>query len=96
MATFVTLLQFTDQGIRNVKETTHRAEAFRGMAAKLGVEVKALFWTTGAYDLVVITEGSEQAALAAGLTVSALGNVRAQTLRAFDAAEMQKIISLMP
>jgi uncharacterized protein with GYD domain len=80
MATFITLVSFTDQGIRNVKDSPVRFEAFRSMAEGLGVTVK----------------GTEEAAAAVLMKVSSLGNVRSQTLRAFDADEMKRIISKMP
>jgi uncharacterized protein with GYD domain len=95
MATYISLLNFTDQGIRNVKETTKRAEAFTAMADKLGLKVKSIHWTTGNYDLVVVTEGSDEAAMAALLSVGSLGNVRSQTLRAYSSSEITKIIGMM-
>jgi len=52
MATFVVLAGFTDQGIRNVKETISRAEAFKEMARKSGITVKELYWTLGQYDVI--------------------------------------------
>ena len=96
MATFISLISFTDQGIRNVKESPNRAEAFAGMAAKLGLTVKNTYWTAGNYDLVVVTEGSDEAAMAALLSAGSLGNVRSQTLRGYSASEIKKIIALMP
>jgi uncharacterized protein with GYD domain len=96
MATFITLANFTDQGIRNVKESPHRAEAFTALAAKAGLTVKGMYWTAGAYDVVVITEGTDEAAMSTLLATGQLGNVRTQTLRAFSAAEFQKIIGNMP
>jgi uncharacterized protein with GYD domain len=96
MATFITLISFTDQGARNIKESPNRAEAFTAMAGKLGVTVKSLHWTVGQYDLVTVTEGSDEAQLAALFTTATLGNVRTQTLRAFSASEIKKVISLMP
>ena len=96
MATFISLISFTDQGIRNIKESPNRAEAFTGMAGKLGLTVKSMFWTAGNYDLVVVTEGSDEAAMAALLSAGSLGNVRSQTLRGYSASEIKKIIALMP
>jgi len=96
MATFISLISFTDQGIRNIKESPNRAEAFTGMAAKLGLTVKSIYWTAGNYDLVVVTEGSDEAAMAALLSAGSLGNVRSQTLHAYSASEIKKIIGLMP
>jgi len=96
MATFITLFSFTDQGIRAVKESPNRAEAFTAAAGKLGLKVKNLYWTAGSYDCVAVTEGSDEAAMAALLSLGSLGNVRSQTLRAYDAAEFRKILALLP
>lgn len=96
MATFISLVNFTDQGIRNVKESPNRAEVFKGLAAKLGLTVKSMYWTSGSYDLVLVTEGTDQAAMATLLSVGSLGNVRSQTLHAYSADEIKKIIALMP
>jgi uncharacterized protein with GYD domain len=96
MATFVTLMSFADQGIRNVKDSPDRFEAFRAMAEKLGVTVKSAYWTMGSYDMVVTVEGSEEAAAAVLLKVGSLGNVRSQSLRAFSAEEMRRILASMP
>lgn len=92
MATFISLLTFTDQGIRNVKDSPERLRAFETMAEKLGVKIKDAYYTVGEYDMVVITEGADDAATAALLKLSALGNVRSRTLRAFSVDEMKKII----
>jgi uncharacterized protein with GYD domain len=96
MATFISLINFTDQGIRSIKESPARYEAFRGMAEKLGVTVKDIYYTVGNYDLVVVVEGSDEAATAALLKVGSLGNVRTQTLRGFSVEEMKRIIGKMP
>jgi len=93
MATFISLCNFTEQGIRNVKESPHRAEAFKKAATKMGVTVKDLCWTVGAYDIVVVCEGSEEAVMATLLQVSTLGNVRTQTMRAYSAAEFGKFLA---
>ena len=96
MATFISLINFTDQGIRNVKDSPQRYEAFMAMAQKLGVTIRSVYYTVGNYDLVVIVEGSDEAATAALLKVGSLGNVRTQTLRAFSLDEMKSIIGKMP
>lgn len=96
MATFITLLTFTDQGMRSVKDSPGRVEAFKRMAQSLGVSVKDVFYTVGPYDLVVLTEGDEEAAMATLLRAGSLGNVRSQTLRGFSVEEMTKIMSRMP
>ena len=96
MATFIMLGQFTDQGIRNVKDTTKRAEAVKAAGKKVGVTVKDLYWTLGQYDTVLVADAQDEAAMTSfGLTVGAHGNVRTQTLRAFSAEEMGRIIGKM-
>lgn len=97
MATYIVLFSFTDQGIRNVKDTTKRAETFRETAKKLGVTVKEIYWTLGQYDGVASLEAPDAAAVTAvSLSMGALGNVRMQTLPAFSAGEMGDILSKMP
>jgi uncharacterized protein with GYD domain len=96
MATYVTLANFTDQGIRNIKDSPDRLGAFRAMAEKLGVTVKNVNYTVGAYDIVTVVEGSDEAVTAALLKLGSLGNVRTQTMRAFSPDEMKAMISKMP
>jgi uncharacterized protein with GYD domain len=93
MASYIVLTNFTEQGIRHIKDTLKRAEAFKEMAGKFGVKVKDLHWTLGQYDIVAIIEGPDDlSATALGLALGAMGNVRTQTLRAFGAAEMKQIL----
>jgi len=93
MATYVTLFNFTEQGLRNVKDTVKRVEAAKKAGAQAGLTIKDVVWTQGQYDIVVISEGSDETATNAFLlTTMKAGNVRGQTLRAFTAAEMQKIL----
>ena len=97
MATFITTVQFTEQGIKAVRDTCDRAAALMAAAEKLGVKVTGLYWTLGAFDGVIILEAPDEAtATAALLHLGALGNLRTQTARAFDAAEMRKILGLLP
>jgi len=93
MATYISLLNFTDQGIRNIKESPDRYTAFKSMAEKMGVSVKGIYYTVGQYDMVVVTEGTDEAITATLLKAGSLGNVRSQSLRAFSVDEMKKIIS---
>ena len=96
MALYILLAGFTDQGIRNVKDTPKRAEAFKSMAKKSGATVKDMFWTLGQYDIVAIVEAPDEITMTAlGLSTGALGNVRTQTLRAFTAADMKTILGKM-
>ncbi|MBH5370366.1 GYD domain-containing protein [Bradyrhizobium glycinis] len=96
MVTYVVLGNFTDQGVRNVKDSPKRAEAFKEMAKTFGVTVKEIVWTQGRYDVVTVIEApDEAAAMSLSLSLSALGNVRTETLRAFSAADMTKIVGKM-
>jgi len=97
MATYISLVNFTDQGIRNVKQTVERAETFTQMAKKVGVTVRDLYWTVGAHDVVVIADGPDEETLAAVfLAVGIQGNVRTQTMRAFSADQMKSILAKLP
>ena len=96
MAAYVVLGNFTDQGIRNVKDSPKRADAFKEMAKTFGVTVKELVWTQGRYDVVTVVEApDESAVMSLSLSLGALGNVRTETLRAFSAAEMTTIVGNM-
>jgi len=96
MATYLMLGQFTDQGIRNVKETVGRAESVKQAAAKVGARVKEVYWTLGQYDVATIVEAPDDAVLSAFLlSVGMLGNVRTQCVRAFSADEMGRILEKM-
>lgn len=96
MATYIVLANFTEQGIRNVKDSPNRAQAFKDMAQKAGVTVKDIYWTLGQYDIVAVLDAQDDmAATALGLSVGAMGNVRTQTLRAFTASDMQTILGKM-
>ena len=96
MATYVMLAHFTEQGIKNVKDSPKRAEAFKQAARRHGAMVKELFWTLGAYDIVTVVDAPDDVTMTAlGLIVGALGNVRTQTLRAFSEADMATILGKM-
>jgi uncharacterized protein with GYD domain len=93
MATYIVLESFTDQGMRAVKDTAKRGEAIRGMGKKMGVTVKDIYWTLGQYDVFTVLEAPDDAiATAFVLSIASAGNVRCQTLRAFSADEMGKIL----
>lgn len=92
MAINITLVNFTDQGIRNIKDSPQRAQAFRDLCKKNGVTVRDVFWCMGRYDMLVITEGAEEAMAATQLSVAKLGNVRTETLRAMDAETFKRVL----
>jgi uncharacterized protein with GYD domain len=96
MPTYIVLGQFTDQGIRNVKDTPKRAQALKDMAKKFGATVNAVYWTLGQYDIATIVDAPDDTSVnALLLSVGALGNVRTQTLRAFSTDEIGQILGRM-
>jgi uncharacterized protein with GYD domain len=93
MPTYIVLGNFTDQGIRNIKDTTKRASAVRESAKKVGASVKNLYWTLGAYDVVTVVDApDDQSAAALLFSIGSLGNVRTQSLKAFEADEVERIL----
>jgi uncharacterized protein with GYD domain len=93
MATFAILITETEQGETHIQQSVKRAASFREEARRFGVTVKALYWTLGGYDGIVIFEAPDDETAAALLfRLTSKGNVRTQTLRAFDADEMQAIL----
>jgi uncharacterized protein with GYD domain len=97
MPMFICTLNWTDQGIRSVKESPKRAQAARDLAKKLGVEIKEVYLTSGDSDLLLILDtpdGDNVAKFA--LALGSLGNVRSRTARAWPQAEFQKLISELP
>lgn len=97
MVTYIGMLNFTDRGIQNVKDTTKRAVAAKEAARKIGVNMRDIFWTMGECDLVCVLEAEDEQALTAfNLAIAMQGNVRSRSLRAFTAGEMDKILSKLP
>ena len=94
MATFITTIKFTQQGVKAIDETTKRAAALKAAAKKMGVKVIEIYWTLGDHDGVLIFEAADdETAAALLLNLGAAGNVHTTTVRAFNAAEMDKIIA---
>jgi uncharacterized protein with GYD domain len=94
MPIYVSLINWTDQGIKDFRDTTKRAQAFTSLVEKSGGKVHQLLWTVGEYDIVSVVEFPEdESGVAALLQVGALGNIRTNTLRAFTAQEMDGIIA---
>ena len=94
MATYIVLTSFTDQGIRNVKDTAKRADAVKDLAKKFGVTAKEFYWTLGSYDVVAIFEAPDDASMTAlGMAIGSGGNVRTQTMRAFSRQEINGVLA---
>jgi uncharacterized protein with GYD domain len=94
MAKYVSLIKFTDQGIRNVKDTIKRGEAAMADAEKMGMKIIEEFWTMGAYDIVALFDAPDDETVSAFvLKNGALGNAKSQTLRAFRKEEMEGILA---
>ena len=85
MATFISLLKFTEQGAKNIKKSTNRAHTFDKLAEKSGVRIEGQYWTLGAYDgVLIISADSEEKALRCLLDLASQGNVRTETMQAFN------------
>ena len=94
MATFITTIRFTEQGIQNIKDTGKRANAVKAAAKKMGVKVKNIYWTLGAFDGALVFDApDDETATALMLSLGAQGNVQTKTARAFDAKEMDAVLS---
>ena len=93
MPTYVSLVNWTEQGIRTVKDTLNRREQAEAIAEKHGVRFEQVYWTVGPYDVVIVLEApDDKSATAMLLELSSAGNLRTTTLRAYDLEEMSGII----
>lgn len=96
MATFITSITFTEQGVQNIKDSPKRAAAFKSAAKKMGVKVTDVYWTLGSVDAVLIFEApDDETATAAMLHLASQGNVTTTTSRAFGASEFEKIVGAL-
>jgi uncharacterized protein with GYD domain len=97
MPTYISLVRFTDQGMRAAKDTTRRLADWAAKVKSRGVSIKQMYWTLGHYDQVCVFEAPDNETVAAVLLAAdMLGNIRTQTLRAFTAPEMEKILATVP
>ncbi|HEY8744591.1 MAG TPA: GYD domain-containing protein [Chloroflexota bacterium] len=93
MVTYVTLYRWTEQGAKNVTDTVQRVEQAIPVVEQAGGRVLATYWLQGQYDFMTIAEWpDEEKATAFFLNLAKLGNVRSETLRAFDKETMQRIL----
>jgi uncharacterized protein with GYD domain len=96
MATFLSTIKFTEQGIKAIRDTTKRSASVKAAAKKMGVKITNFFWTLGAYDGLLIFEApDDETATALMLHIGAKGNVQTTTGRAFTADEMDGILGKM-
>ena|SRR5690242_2657398 len=95
--TYISLVQFTDKGIQEAKQTTQRLAAWAAKVQSQGVTIKQMYWTLGQYDQVCIFEAADdETAASVLLAADMLGNIRTKTMRAFTASEMDKILARVP
>lgn len=93
MARYVVLIDWTDQGVRNAKDTIQRVAQARSAWEPRGVTIESIYWTLGNHDLVAVVNAPDDVTMAATLLqLAGAGNVRTQTLRAFDETEMQSLL----
>jgi uncharacterized protein with GYD domain len=97
MPTYISLVQFTDKGIQAAKQTTRRIADWAAEVQSKDVSVKQIYWTLGQYDQMCLFEApDDETAASVLLTADMLGNIRTQTMRAFTASEMDKILARVP
>ena len=92
MAINIVLVNFTEQGIRNIKDSPQRANGFRELCKKNNIRVRDIFWTSGRYDMLAVMEGDDEAMSAVTLTMGKLGNIRTETLRGMDAETFERVL----
>jgi uncharacterized protein with GYD domain len=96
MATYIILANLTDQGIRNIKDSPKREDAFRKLCEKVGARVKDVYRTMGRYDVAAIVDAPDDVSMNAILySLGALGNIRTETLRAFTRPETDAAVAKM-
>jgi uncharacterized protein with GYD domain len=97
MPTYISLVQFTEKGIQNARQTTQRLADWAAKVQSMGVSINQMYWTLGHYDQVcVFNAPDDETAASVLLAADMLGNVRTQTMRAFTASEMEKILAKVP
>jgi len=93
MPNYVVLMNWTDQGVRTVKDTVQRREQADALAERHGARIEQVYWTVGPYDIVAILDApDDESVTAVMLELSSGGNLRTTTLRAYDREEMSGIV----
>jgi uncharacterized protein with GYD domain len=94
MPRYISLVSFTEEGYKHIKDTKKRAKAFADKAKKKGVIIQETFWTIGHYDIVHVFQAPDDSAAASvGFALGSMGNVRTETLRAFSGDEIEELLS---
>ncbi len=97
MPTDVSLVTCTDQGVRNVKDGPTRLDAAKTLRKDMGGELKAVYLTMGADDLVTVAEAPNDETVAKFvLTVASARNIRTVTMKAFPEADYRELLSTFP
>ena len=97
MATYISLIQYTQQGLAAVKESPKRLDAARKTFEQAGVKIKEFYLVMGEYDIVIVAEApNDEAITKTSLVLGSKGNVRTRTSRAFTEAEFRKLIDSLP
>ena len=93
MPTYITLMNWTDEGVRTASETVERRDKADELAARYGARIEQVYWTVGPYDIVTILDApDDESATAFLLDLGSQGNLRTTTLRAYDREQMSGII----
>jgi uncharacterized protein with GYD domain len=93
MPTYVLLINWTDQGVRNVRDTVDRYDRSTELANKHGVSLEQIYWTVGPLDIVGLAEAPDDESISAFcLELSSAGNLRTTTLRAYNREEMRGVL----
>ncbi len=93
MATFIALINWTEQGVKGFRESVDRYEAARDRFEQMGVRITQVYWTLGGHDIVAVAEADDDETMgAAMLTLAEQGNLRTTTMRAFTADEMRTVL----
>lgn len=97
MATYISLINFTQKGIENIKESPNRLEVAKEAFKAMGAELKQFYLCLGRYDIIVISEGPNDETVAkAALAIGSRGAVRTESFRVFNENEYRKLISELP
>jgi uncharacterized protein with GYD domain len=97
MATYISLLQFTQKGAETIKDGPKRLDAAKQRFKEAGAEVKAWYLVMGEYDAIAITEApSDEVIAKLALMTGMMGSVRTHTFRAFNEADYRKIVASLP